>query len=40
MNIKINKVGRNLRDKFQMNEPIRIYHYYGVSTLFTSLQDL
>jgi hypothetical protein len=29
MNIKIDEGGHNLRDKFQMNEPLRIYYSYG-----------
>ena len=32
MNVKINKGGHNLRNKFQMNQPLRIHHHYGEAT--------
>jgi hypothetical protein len=40
--VNINKGGHNLRNKFQMNEPLRIYNHYGEEKhhLFTFIQDL
>ena len=32
MNVKINKGGHNLRNKFQMNQPLRIHNHYGEAT--------
>ena len=32
MNVNINKGGHNLRNKFQMNQPLRIHNHYGEAT--------
>jgi hypothetical protein len=32
MNLMVHKGGYNLRNKFQVNQPLRIYNYYGEST--------
>ena len=32
MNLIVDKGGYNLRNKFQVNQPLRIYNHYGEST--------
>ena len=32
MNVNINKGGHNLRNKFQMNQRLRIHNHYGEAT--------
>ena len=32
MNVNIDKSGYNLRNKFQMNQPLRIHNHYGEAT--------
>jgi len=32
MNLIVHKGGYNLRNKFQVNQPLRIYNHYGEST--------
>ena len=33
MNVNLNKGGHNLRNKFQMNRPLRIHNHFGEATL-------
>ena len=32
MNVNINKSGYNLRNKFQVNQPLRTHNHYGEAT--------
>ena len=34
MNASIYKYGYNLRNKFQVNQPLRLHNHYGVEVLF------
>jgi hypothetical protein len=38
INVNVNKGGYNLRNKFQVNQPLRIHNHYGEATLFTYIQ--
>ena len=40
MNETINKGGHNLRNKFQMNKPLRIHNHYGEAKFVYFFQNL